>query len=110
MEEEAIDINAGIRDGHAGSVPISHSLLAFNRIAEKKDRVAVTDILSMTKTAKVPEQLQSEIKDPAYGKKRPLFRAVSKNARVTIFDGGHEIVTSAAFSWLSKQRRPASKR
>jgi hypothetical protein len=106
----AIDINAGISDGHTGSVPISHSLLAFNRIAEKKDRVAMADILSMTKTAKVPEQLQREIKDTAYGKKRPLFRATSKNARVTIFDGGHEIVTGAAFEWLSKQRRPASKR
>ncbi len=105
----AIDINAGIRDGHTGSVPISHSLLAFNRIAEKKDRVAMADILAMTKTTKVPEQLQREIKDPAYGKKRPLFRAVSKNARVTIFDGGHEIVTTAAFSWLSKQRRPTAK-
>ena len=106
----AIDINAGIRDGHTGSVPISHSLLAFNRIAEEKDRVAVADILAMTKTAKVPEHLQREIKDPAYGKKRPLFRALSKNARVTIFDGGHEIVSTAAFGWLSKQRRSASKR
>ena len=106
----AIDINAGIRDGHTGSVPISHSLLAFNRIAEKKDRVAAADILAMTKTAKVPEHLQREIKDPTYGKKRPLFRAVSKDARVTIFDGGHEIVSTAAFSWLSKQRRPTSKR
>ena len=106
----AIDINAGIRDGHTGSVPISHSLLAFNRIAEEKDRVAVADILAMTKTSKVPEHLQREIKDSSYGKKRPLFRALSKNARVTIFDGGHEIVTTAAFSWLSKQRRPASKR
>ena len=106
----AIDINTGIRDGHTGSVPISQSLLAFTRIAEKKDRVALADILAMTKTAKVPEHLQREIKDPTYGKKRPLFRALSKNARVTIFDGGHEIVTAAAFGWLSKQRRPASKR
>jgi len=106
----AIDINAGIRDGHTGSVPISHSLIAFNRIAEKKDRVALADILAMTRTSKVPGHLQREIKDPAYGKKRPLFRALSKNARVTIFDGGHEIVTTAAFGWLSKQRRSASKR
>ncbi len=106
----ALDINAGIHDGHTGSVPISQSLLAFNRIAEKKDRVAAADILAMTKTAKVPKHLQRELKDPAYGKKRPLFRALSKNARVTIFDGGHEIVTAAAFGWLSKQRRPASKR
>ena len=106
----AIDINAGIRDGHAGSVPISHSLLAFNRIAGKKDQVAPADILTMTKTARVPEHLRREIKDSTYGKKRPLFRAVSKNARVTIFDGGHECVPGAAFSWLSKQRRQEPKR
>jgi len=28
-----IDINAGIHDGHKGSVPISHSLNAFNVLA-----------------------------------------------------------------------------
>ena len=106
----AIDINAGIRDGHAGSVPISHSLLAFNQIAEKKDHIAATDILTMTKTARIPEHLRREIKDPAYENKHPLFRAISKNARVTIFDGGHEFVPTAAFSWLAKQRRSVLQR
>ena len=45
-----LDINAGIRDGHDGSVPISHSLRAFNAVAATEDRISAgghTIILSM---------------------------------------------------------------
>ena len=34
-----IDINAGIYDGHTGSVPVSHSLKAFNEFADLDDKV-----------------------------------------------------------------------
>ena len=34
-----LDINAGITDGHTGSVPISHSLKAFNLLAEAPDKI-----------------------------------------------------------------------
>ena len=30
----AIDLNAGVRDGHAGAVPIGHTLRAFDALAE----------------------------------------------------------------------------
>jgi hypothetical protein len=30
---------------------------------------------------------------------------MSGNTRVTIFEGGHEIVHQAALNWLAKQRR-----
>jgi acetyl esterase/lipase len=102
-----LDINAGIHDGHSGSVPISHSLLAFNAVAAEKDRVAEDDIGFMVDKAAVPAGLQSPIDDPAYGRKKPLFRRVSGVARVTIFDGGHELVAVPALLWLEQQRRPA---
>jgi acetyl esterase/lipase len=100
-----VDINAGIFDGHSGSVPISHSLRAFNCIADAKDKILDAEINYFVQKAKVPESLTKPILDLAYGKKKPLFRRSSGKARITIFDGGHEIVPQAALSWLAKQRK-----
>lgn len=100
-----LDINAGITDGHTGSVPISHSLRAFNFIAAEKDRISEKDIEYFVEQAKVPPHLCQEISDASYGKKQPLFRRSSGATRVTIFDGGHEIVYEAALMWLAKQQR-----
>jgi len=100
-----LDINAGIRDGHEGSVPVSHSLRAFDKIAVKKDRLSEAEIDYFVREAKVPKHLQQEIMDPSYGEKRPLFRRCSGRARVTLFEGGHELVPQAALQWLAKQRR-----
>jgi len=101
-----LDINAGITDGHNGSVPISHSLEAFNVLAEPKDRLGAELIAEFVKTAKVPKALDGQApKDVLYGKKAVLFRRQSGSARVTIFQGGHEIVAQAALQWLAKQKR-----
>jgi pimeloyl-ACP methyl ester carboxylesterase len=100
-----LDINAGITDGHTGSVPVSHSLRAFNLVAVQKDRISEEDINFFTEKAEVPPHLKAELNDPAYGKKKPLFRRSSGKARITIFDGGHEIIYEAALMWLSKQKK-----
>ncbi|MHC4572600.1 MAG: alpha/beta hydrolase family protein [Planctomycetota bacterium] len=102
-----LDINAGIKDGHTGSVPISHSLRAFNLVAAEKDRICEGDVRYFVEKAQVPPRLKEKLSDPAYGEKVPLFRRVSGKARVTIFDGGHEIIYEAALTWLSKQRKQA---
>ena len=100
-----LDINAGIFDGHKGSVPISHSLLAFNAVAKKPDLLSKGQISEFVRTAKVPTELIQPIKDASYGKKKPLFRRTSGNVRVTIFDGGHEMVWSALIAWLKEKER-----
>jgi poly(3-hydroxybutyrate) depolymerase len=101
----SLDINAGITDGHTGSVPVSHSLRAFNLVAAPGDRISEEEIRFFTEEAQVPAHLKAEISDPAYGKKAPLFRRSSGKARVTIFDGGHEIIYEAALSWLAEQEK-----
>jgi poly(3-hydroxybutyrate) depolymerase len=102
----ALDINAGINDGHSGSVPISHSLDAFNLLAAAKDCLGADLISEFVKTAKVPAALKGQAPvDAAYGKKAVLFRRQSGAARVTIFQGGHEIIPAAALHWLAKQQR-----
>ena len=101
-----LDINAGITDGHTGSVPISHSLKAFNLLAEAPDKITEDEINYFTNKSKVPKSLQSATPDSSYGENnQPLWRAQSNLARVTIFNGGHEMIPSAIFHWLSKQRK-----
>ncbi len=100
-----LDINAGIRDGHEGSVPVSHSLRAFNAVAASKDEFGEREITYFVKQAAVPPQLRQSVSDPTYGKKPPLFRRTSGRARITIFDGGHEIIPTAALEWLAQQRK-----
>jgi poly(3-hydroxybutyrate) depolymerase len=103
-----LDINAGIHDGHRGSVPVSHSLRAFNAVALKKDRIAETDIAWMTEREEIPGHLRDpELSDPVYGDHTPLFRRQSGQARVTLFEGGHELVEMAAIHWLRHQQRDA---
>ena len=42
--------------------------------------------------------------DDTYGEKRqPLWRVESNHARVTIFNGGHEMIPEAIFTWLGRQ-------
>ncbi|MHC5056159.1 MAG: alpha/beta hydrolase family protein [Planctomycetota bacterium] len=97
-----LHVSAGIHDGHKGSVPVSHSLFAFNELADAGDRISPEDIRFFVKEARVPEHLspKTSIADPSYGKKRPLFRRTSGSATVTIFEGGHELVAPAAIAWI----------
>ncbi len=100
-----VDINAGIRDGHEGSVPVSHSLRAFNKIANQPDRLTEEEIAYFVRKAQVPSHLVQDNSDPSYGNKQPLFRRQSQNVRVTLFDGAHELIPQAAMHWLQQQRR-----
>lgn len=101
-----LDINAGITDGHNGSVPISHSLEAFNALAAPRDQLSSALIGEFVKTAKVPAALRKETAvDVSYGRKTVLFRRKSGAARVTIFQGGHEIIPEAGLQWLAEQNR-----
>ncbi|HMZ08774.1 MAG TPA: prolyl oligopeptidase family serine peptidase [Anaerolineales bacterium] len=101
-----IDINAGIHDGHLGRVFIDHSLLAFNALADPKDQILDNDINYLVNNAQVPKHLIDPfLSDPSYGVNQPLFRKQSGRVRITIFDGGHEIIFNAALTWLSMQSK-----
>ena len=102
----ALDINAGIHDGHKGSVPISHTLRAFNEVAAAEHRLTEEEITHFVDKESVPPHLVKPLKDRSYGTRTPLFRRSSGKARVTIFEGGHQIIASAALMWLSEQKKP----
>ena len=103
-----IDLNAGIHDGHTGSVPVSHSLRAFNALAKANrhsdQQLSESEISQMTKSEKVPKQLQYQGKQEQR-KHEVLFRRTTGPVRVTIFEGGHEGDMPTAIRWLAKHSR-----
>ena len=100
-----LDINTGIHDGHTGSVPVSHSLRAFNVLAAPDKQVSAEDIDFMVREQKIPAKLAAETQSDPERQKATLFRRTSGNARVTVFEGGHESESGAAVVWLSRQRK-----
>lgn len=99
-----MDINAGIHDGHDGSVPISHSLEAFNILAEASGhgdkKISREHINYMVENQEVPPSLVEPLKDEPGRMHKVLFRRQAGCARITIFEGGHEIDPASAFRWL----------
>lgn len=103
----ALDINAGIHDGHTGSVPVSHTLRAFNVLAEvnghPESAIAEADIAAIVAGESIPAALGTAPPDPAYSKP-VLLRREAGPARVTIFEGTHEMLMDAAFAWLERHK------
>ncbi len=102
-----VDIAAGIHDGHTGSVPVSQSLEAFNLLAQPADRLAAEDIAAITRDQVVPEHLRRESYGMLLQKARIHFQRQSGNARITIFEGGHQGLDAVALPWLARQRKGA---
>jgi pimeloyl-ACP methyl ester carboxylesterase len=101
-----LDINAGIHDGHEGSVPVSHAMRAFNAVALPCHRFLEQEIADIVRQESIPPHLyDSELNDPDYGNKKVFLRRHSNHSRLTLFDGGHEIVFKAGLRWLAKQVR-----
>lgn len=100
-----ITINTGIHDGHTGSVPVGQSIRAFNCLAKPGDRFSEECIATLEKTESIPEELRYNGVDPAYGSHAVLLRRCSKNARLSIFEGGHDSLPVAGYEWLARQQK-----
>lgn len=99
----ALDIAHGLADGRTGSVPFTHSLDAFNLVADDPDKLSELEIHGFYKVQ--TSEVDSDAVDPLFGADPLPFRRQSASARVTIFDGGHEIVHRQALNWLAQQKR-----
>ncbi len=119
----AVDIAAGVHDGHVGSVPVAHSLRAFNAIAASANQPLVSELeieelwkdrkLSNPQSQDTTPDATFVSPDPSKQKWDPsqiLLRRTAGPSRVTIFDGGHEGLPSPACVWLEKQSRPTEVR
>lgn len=102
-----VDLFAGVLDGKTGSVPIMHSLRAFNVIAaaHKTSLISEEEISQLWESKKLDHPLTSDKKsDPEFTRQVHLRRHSDK-ARVTIFQGGHEGLPEPACRWLERQQR-----
>jgi len=100
-----LDISAGITDGRRGSVPFTHSLYAFNQVVPEEERIDPGWIEEFYEKQALPAGFRKADVDPLYGKRQVIFRKVYQNTRVSIFQGGHEIIHNAALNWLAQQRK-----
>ena len=102
-----VSIWAGVEDGHSGSVPIRHSLAAYNAIASAHGDSVITETeireLSTGKRLLTP-QPSDHAADLAPGK-TVLLRRRSGESMMTIFAGGHESHPAATMGWLNSKRR-----
>ena len=106
-----ISIFAGVQDGHSGSVPVSHSLRAFNQIARVRSSPQVSDVEidELWNERRLTSPLPSDLAGiPDFGRKILLHRSAG-NSSVTIFDGGHESLPTPACDWLAKHKRAVQK-
>jgi pimeloyl-ACP methyl ester carboxylesterase len=100
----AIDFNAGVNDGHSGSVPIHHTIDAFNEVAlaNGAETVSQEEIRELTERRSLKQARESNrVDDPDYGRKIHLRRHAGRS-RLTIFEGGHEGLPTAAFGWFDR--------
>jgi dipeptidyl aminopeptidase/acylaminoacyl peptidase len=103
-----LDLAAGIHDGHRGSVPIRHTLEAYNVIARAVGAVPIgedeIEQLSRPDGRLIELQPADQAVDASLGRAIHLRRHAGPS-RVTIFEGGHEGIASAAIAWLEKHVR-----
>ncbi|MCF6284524.1 MAG: prolyl oligopeptidase family serine peptidase [Candidatus Hydrogenedentes bacterium] len=98
-----LDLNAGVHDGHTGSVPIHHTLDAYNAVArELGGRTIDQSVINALSQEILPPVAPTQ--DPSYGRRIHLRQSAGAT-RVTIFEGGHEELPQAACTWLAQQRR-----
>lgn len=97
-----VDISTGIHDGHTGSVPVGQAIRAYNILAAPEDQISEEDIAFIEENEAIPPHWQTAEDDPAYGRKIYL-RKQSCRVRLTLFEGGHDMLPEPAFEWLARQ-------
>ena len=93
---------------HDTTVPIGHTLLAFNMLARAIGAPLITDAEIAELTG--PDMMlrrpttADTAADPAFGRAR-FLRRVAGPSRVTIFEGGHEWLPLTALAWLAEHHK-----
>ena len=96
-----LDLWHGVNDGRTGSVPFTHSLYAWNESVAESARLSTDQIESFYSTREFPKQASQSTTSG----REIVFQQKSGKSRVSIFDGGHEILPETALNWLAAQRR-----
>ena len=95
LKHTKINIYAGIHDGYTGSIPISHSLLYYNKLLNNlypdQKQIPLTKILNLVTSRSSIHKLSKKIQNRSIH-----FQHAYKNLSITIFEGGHELLEKHA--------------
>lgn len=96
-----LEIFAGIDDGYTGSVPISHSILFFNRLVAHygypESRIGDADLVKLlTRGIEGTDDLGM------IGERKVLYVKNTPPVSLTIFDGGHEMLPEYCFKRIKE--------
>lgn len=91
-----LKLYAGIHDGWTGSVPITHSIRMFNRLAAERGPDDMVDEATVSQLVE-KRSLAEAAYTPVSGRKVHLRRAVD-GAELAIFEGGHEMLTDTVIA------------
>lgn len=97
-KNSALNIYAGVHDGYTGSVPISHSILFYNKIASalfpgiKENVIDDSTIISLITKRRNPN---ADTSVKLNGRTVHLVKQLP-NLSLSIFEGGHEMLVAPA--------------
>jgi hypothetical protein len=88
-----------------------HTLNAFNVVADANGHAQIpeSEIGELWNDGRLSTPTESDLRDDPSFPREILLRRNAGNARVTIFDGGHEALPTAACAWLEQRRRPTTR-
>jgi hypothetical protein len=89
-------------------VPTRHSLEAFNEVAKaaKATRITEDEIKQISRRdGRLEKPLPSDQVDDASLDREIHLRRTAGKCRVTIFEGGHEGIATAAIEWLARHKK-----
>lgn len=88
LNQTEVHLFAGIHDGYTGSVPITHTLNFYNKLADACHQIKIDDEeISYLLAKRTGRRVYGEIQGRAVH-----FHASFDNVAVTIFEGGHEML------------------
>ncbi len=101
-EGSFLNIYAGINDGYTGSVPITHSIDFFNRIARTRypddNTLAVPDSIILKLLGRRIDP-QGNYEERVAGR-NVYYSSTAPDMSLTIFEGGHEMLVPHALSLI----------
>lgn len=100
-KDSRLNIFAGIHDGYRGSVPITHSLNMFNKVASDFGATD-DDLIPAQKMLDLVVHRNSSVEHPSgnYHGRVHYRKAYEAKVQVTIFEGKHEMIEEQAFSTI----------
>lgn len=99
-----IQLNGGIHDGHRGSVPVNHTLRAFNVLARAngnpEQEISPEAIDYIRERETIPDNLETHPRPQLLRQKPVLFYRRAGPVELNIFEGAHDSDFPDGVKWL----------